>query len=162
MFQVGDKILYPMHGICIIDAVEKKELFGQQELCYILNIQKANMKITIPVDKATKIGVRKVVGPEILENILNSFNLGDTDSNIFENQRYCKEINKKKFKTGNINQGTEIIRDLTRKSRRTKLGQDDTNMLDNARRVFVSELMEVKGLALEQAVYLLDEALNSK
>ncbi|RNC29726.1 MAG: RNA polymerase-binding transcription factor CarD [Candidatus Dichloromethanomonas elyunquensis] len=161
MFQVGDKIFYPMHGICIVDAVEKKDILGKLERCYILSIPKVNMEIAIPVDKASKIGIRKVVGLDILENILKSFNHGETDPIIFENQRFCKDINKKKMKSGNIYQGTEVIRDLTRKSQTSKLGQDDTNILDNARRVFVSELMEVKSIAQEQAIYLLDEALNS-
>jgi len=160
MFKVGDKILYPMYGICKIDAIENKEILGKHELCYIVSVPKDNMEITIPVDKIDKIGIRKVVDPEVLENALNSFNLGDTDPIIFKNQKYCKDINKSKIKSGNIYQGIEVIRDLTRKGQTTKLGQDDTNMLDNARRVFISEIMEVKGLAQEQAIILLDETLK--
>jgi CarD family transcriptional regulator len=146
--------------MCEIDAIEKKEIFGNLELCYIVSIPKANMEITIPVDKAEKIGIRRVVEEDILEEILNTFNCGETDPIIFENQRYCKDINKKKFKSGNISQGIEIIRDLTRKSHISKLGQDDLTMLDNARKVFIGELMEVKGITQEQAICLLDEAIN--
>ncbi|MDA8441758.1 MAG: CarD family transcriptional regulator [Peptococcaceae bacterium] len=160
MFQAGDKILYPMIGTCIIEAVEEKEILGENKLCYILNIPQARMKISVPKDNAVKLGLRQVVRPEILENVLTIFNLGDTDPIIFENQRYCKDVNKKRIKSGDIYKGIEIIRDLTRKGQRNKLGADDTNMLNNARQIFVSEVMEVKGLAQEQAVHLLDEALN--
>lgn len=162
MFHVGDKIFYPMYGICIIEAVGEKELLGENKLCYILNIPQARMQITIPMDKAVKLGVREVVKPEIIEDILNCFNLGDTDPDIFENKRFCTDINRKKIKSGDIYKGTEIIRDLMRKSQRNKLGIDDANMLNNARQIFISELMEVKGIAQEQAIQLLDEVLCSK
>jgi len=162
MFQLGDKIVYPMFGTCIIDAVEEKEILGEKKLYYIVNIPKTRMQISIPKDKATKLGIRLIVKPEILENVLNSFNLGDTDPAIFENKRFCTEINTKKMKTGDIYKGTEIIRDLTRKSKRNKLGVYDANMLDNARQIFVSELMAVKCIGQEEAIHLLDEVLCSK
>ncbi len=162
MFQVGDKIFYPMYGTCIIHAIEEKDILGENKLCYILNVPKARMQISIPIDKAKKLGIRQVVNPEVLENVLNSFNLGDTDPIIFENKRFCTDINIKKMKSGDIYKGTEIIRDLTRKSQRNKLGIDDANMLNNARQIFVSELMEVKCIAQEQAINLLDEVLCSK
>ena len=162
MFQVGDKILYPMFGACIIHAVEEKDILGENKLCYILNITKARMQISIPKDKAIKLGIRLIVKPEILENVLNGLNQGDTDPVIFENKRFCTEINTKKIKSGDIYKGTEIIRDLTRKSKKNKLGIDDSNMLDNARQIFVSELMEVKDIGQEQAIHLLDEVLCSR
>ncbi len=163
MFQVGDKIFYPMHGTCIIEAVEEMEILGDNKICYILNIPQLRMQITVPIDKAIKLGIREVAEPEVLEDILSSLNLGDTDPVIFENHRYCKDVNKKKIKSGDIYKGTEVIRDLTRKGQRSKLGTDDINMLNNARQIFVSELMEVKKyLSQEQAIDLLDEALNCR
>lgn len=161
MFQLGDKIVYPMFGTCNIDAVEEKEILGEKKLYYIINIPKTGMQISIPKDHAIKLGVRLIVKPEILENVLNNFNLGDTDPVIFENKRFCKEINTKKMKTGDIYKGTEIIRDLTRKSKKNKLGTDDANMLDKAREIFISELMEVKCIGQEEATHLLDEVLYS-
>ena len=162
MFQVGDKIFYPMHGAGIIEAVEEKEVLGNNKLYYILNIPGVKLQIMIPTDNVTNLGIRQIVAPEILENVLNSFNHGDTDPSIFEDQRYCRDMNKKKIKTGDIYKGTEIIRDLTRKSQRNKLGAEDINMLNSAREIFVSELMQVKGVPRDQAVHLLDNVLESK
>ncbi|WP_088188583.1 CarD family transcriptional regulator [Desulfosporosinus sp. FKA] len=161
MFNVGDKIIYPVHGACVVEAVEEKEILGERKLCYILNIPQEKLHVMVPMDKAVDMGMRQMVNHEILENVLSDFNLGNTDPIILENQRWCKDINKKKFKSGDIYKGAEIIRDLTRKSQINKLGADDVNMLNNARHVFVSEIMEVKGLKEEQAVRLLDEVLNS-
>jgi len=162
MFQVGDKILYPMYGAGTIEAVEEKEVLGKSKLYYILNIPGVKMEIMIPMDHVINSGIREVVKPDVLENILSSFHLGNTDPIIYENQRYCRDVNKKKIKTGDIYEGTEIIRDLTRKGHRNKLGVEDTNMLNNARQIFVSEVMQVKGFEHEEAVHLLDEVLESE
>ena len=160
MFQVGDRILYPMHGACSIEAIVKFEMLGENKVGYLLNIPQLKMQVTVLTDKAIKLGIREIVEPEIIENVLCGFNIGDTDPVIFENQRICRDVNKEKIKSGDIYKGTEVIRDLTRKGKRAKLGADDINMLNNARQIFVSELMEVKGLSQEQAVHLLDEALS--
>jgi len=162
MFQVGDKVLYPMHGAGIIEAIEEKEVLGKNKLYYILNIPGVKMKIMIPIDNVANLGIRQVVEPAILENVLMSLNEGNTDPDIYENQRYCRDLNKKKIKSGDIYKGTEIIRDLTRKGQRNKLGAEDTNMLNNARQIFVSELMQVRGFAHEQAVNLLDKVLEAR
>ncbi|MFA6808566.1 MAG: CarD family transcriptional regulator [Eubacteriales bacterium] len=162
MFEIGDKILYPMHGAGTIEAIEEKEILGENKLYYILNIPGMRMKIMIPTTNVANLGVRQIVNPTTLENVLENINLGDTDPVIYENQRYCRDLNKKKIVSGDIYKGTEIIRDLTRKSHKHKLGAEDTNMLNNARQIFLSELMQVKGVAHEQAVVLLDEILESQ
>ena len=159
MFQIGDKVLYPMQGVGVIEAIEEKEVLGKNKLYYTLNMPQSNMQIMIPIERAATLGIRQIVEPDILENVLTDFHLGNTDPIIYEDRRYCRDLNKSKIKTGDIYEGTEIIRDLMRKSQRNKLGAEDTNMLNNARRMFISEVMQVKGIGQEQAGHLLDEVL---
>ena len=159
MFQIGDKVLYPMQGVGIIEAIEEKEVLGENKLYYRLNMTEINMQIIIPTEKAETLGIRQIVEPDILDNIFTDFHLGSTDPNIYKDQRYCRDLHKNKIKTGDIYQGTEIIRDLMRKSQRNKLGTEDTTMLNNARRMFISEVMQVKGVDHEQAVHLLNGVL---
>lgn len=162
MFQVGDRIVYPLHGAGVIEAIEEKEILGENKIYYILNIPHKNVQIMIPKDKAGESGMRRIVDPETLESVLEDFYEGDTDPTIYENQRYCVSLNKSKIKSGDIHQGTEIIRDLMRKSKRAKLGVEDRNMLDNARKILISELVEVKGIEQQEAVELLDEVIESE
>lgn len=159
MFQIGDKVLYPMQGVGIIETIEEKEVLGKKKLYYTLNMPQSNMQVMIPIERASALGIRQIVEPDILENVLTDFHLGNTDPIIYEDKRYCRDLNKSKIKTGDIYKGTEIIRDLMRKSQKNKLGSEDTNMLNNARRMFISEVMQVKGIAQEQADHLLDEVL---
>lgn len=157
MFEIGDKIVYPLHGVGVVEAIEEKEVLGNNRVYFIVNIPQKNMQILIPVEKAESLGIREVVEPVVLENVLRSLNLGDTAPIIYENQRYRNDINKKRIRSGDIYKGAEIIRDLMRIHQRSKLGKEDTNMLNDARQMFISELMEVKCITQEQANHLMEE-----
>lgn len=158
MFQIGDKIVYPLHGVGVIEAIEEKEVLGKNTVYFIVNIPQKRMQIMIPVEKVESLGIREVVEPAVLENVLKSFHLGDTAPIIYENQRYRNDINKKRIRSGDIYKGAEIIRDLMRMHQRCKLGKDDANMLSDARQMFISELMQVKSITEEQANHLMEEA----
>lgn len=164
MFHVGDKILYPMYGAGIIEAIEEKEVLGQSQLYYILNIPHINMKVMVPTQKTSNLNIREVVEPEIIDGALRDFNTGNTDPVIYDNKRSCNEINKERIKSGDIFKITEIIRDLTRKSKRNKnkLGMDDANMLNSARQILASEVVQVKGITQEQAVNLLNNVITTQ
>ncbi|WP_407310117.1 CarD family transcriptional regulator [Desulfosporosinus sp. SB140] len=159
MFQIGDKVLYPMQGVGVIENIEEKEVLGIKKLYYTLNMPQNNLQIMIPIEKAEALGIRQIIKPDILETILTDFHHGNTDPIIYEDRRYCRNVNKNKMKTGDIYKEIEIIRDLMRKSQKNKLGLEDTNMLKSARRMFISEIMQVKGIAQDQADHLLDEVL---
>lgn len=162
MFQIGDKILYPLYGAGIVESIEEKEVLGENQLYYILNIPHINMKVMVPINKSLNLNIREVVEPEIMDEVLQNFNKGVTDPLIYDNKRSCSEINKEKIKSGDIFKATEIIRDLTRKSKRNKnkLGLDDANMLNTARQILASEVVQVKGITQEQAVTLLNKVIS--
>ncbi|WP_425801423.1 CarD family transcriptional regulator [Desulfitobacterium sp. Sab5] len=162
MFQIGDKILYPLYGAGIVEGIEEKEVLGENQLYYILNIPHISMKVMVPITKSSSLNIREVVEPQIIDEALRNFNEGVTDQAIYDDKRSCSEINKKRIKSGDIFEATEIIRDLTRKSKRNKnkLGLDDANMLNTARQILASEVVQVKGITQEQAVILLNNVIN--
>lgn len=157
MFQIGEKIVYPMHGAGVIRAIEEKEILGEKQLYYVLSIR--NMQVMFPFENSTDLGIRSVVGEDIMENLLNDINVGETDTSLNNTQRY--RVNMTKMKSGNIYEGAQVIRDLVRISKKKALAAGDKVMLDNARHILVSELELVKGITLQQANDLLNQAVNS-
>jgi len=156
MFQVGDKVLYPMYGAGTIESIEEKEVLGNKGLYYLLNIPHMNMEVMIPVEKAEGLGIRSVVNNEVIDQLLSYFFEGETDPVMLEsNNRFSRDINKKRIKSGDIFQEREIIRDLTRKSTLHKLGLEDNNMLHTAIQLITSEIVQVKGIEMEKAVEML-------
>ena len=63
MFNVGDKIVYPMHGAGTIDAIEEKDILGERQAYYIIKMP-GEVKVMVPTAKAEQIGVRNVINKE--------------------------------------------------------------------------------------------------
>ncbi|KAB2951073.1 CarD family transcriptional regulator [Heliorestis acidaminivorans] len=158
MFQIGEKILYPMYGACVVHAIEEKEVLGKSQTYYIVNIHHNNMQVMFPCNNVEKLGVRPVVEQNVLDNVLNTLHDGETDATIKATQRNRHYLNK--MKSGNIYEGAEVIRDLVRLNNNKKLGFADKNMLDNAREILTSEVQLVKGITHQKASELLNEVVN--
>lgn len=161
MFQVGDKIFYPMHGAGVIELIEEKEILGEKQTYYVVNMFLRDMQVMVPLGKTDNLGIRQVVDSDIIEEVLSNFHDGETepDPTINPNQRH--QINMNRMKSGDIHEGAHVIRDLMTLARNKKLGTGDKIMLDNARQIFVSELVMVKGIEQEQANELLNEVINN-
>ncbi|HWR05379.1 CarD family transcriptional regulator [Sporomusa sp.] len=158
MFQVGDKIFYPAQGGGIIQTIEEKEFLGETQLYYSINILHRNMQVMIPIDKTERLGIRRIVNPEKLDDVFTTFFDGESDTSCNDNQ--TDRRNMLKIKSGDIYEGAEVIRDLVRISNKKKLGMTKKNMLDNARQILLSEVVLVLGIQREQASDLLDQVIN--
>ncbi|WP_025025917.1 CarD family transcriptional regulator [Caldalkalibacillus mannanilyticus] len=153
MFQIGDRIVYPMHGAGVIEAIEEKEILGQKKSYFVINLN--NMRLMFPME--SNLGIRQVVDSNILEDVLNLF---QEESDPIPNPALRSRMYMNKIKSGNIYEGVQVIRDLIRMGKKRTLATGDKMMLDNAKQIFISELMLVKGIAQEQAVHLLNEAIH--
>ena len=158
MFHVGDKIFYPAQGGGIIQTIEEKEVLGQTQLYYIVQIIHRNMQVMVPIDKIEKLGIRPVVNPQQLDNLFSTFHNGESDTSGNDNQRQRRNMTK--IKSGDIYEGAEVIRDLMRISSKKKLGMTDKNMLDTARQILISEVVLVKDIPQDQASELIDSLIK--
>lgn len=158
MFQVGDKVVYPMHGAGIIKDIEEKEILGEKQTYYIFSMSHSNMQVMIAKGKTTNLGIREVVDSETIENALKVIHEGEPDLSINRHQRF--QSNMKKMKSGDIFEAAQVIRDLMFLSKNNKIGTEDKIMLDNARQIFISELILVKNMTQEDANELLNEVVN--
>lgn len=156
MFQVGDKIFYPMHGGGIVERIEEKEIFGQTQVYYVVNIPHRNMQVMLPFDKTEQLGMRPIVDSAQLDNVLSSFHSIEPESAPM-NDTQRQRLNMSKIKSGDIYEEVAVIRDLLRIKNKRKLGMADKNMLDNARQILISEVVLVKDIPHDQATHLLDQ-----
>lgn len=153
LFQIGDKVFYPMHGAGIIKAIEQKEILGTtQEYCSI-TIPLNNMDVMIPLLKMEQLGVRSIIDINTLNHILFDFQNGKPNSSLPWKERY--NINLKKIRTGDMHDSTEVIRDLLYRSQEKSLNSTEKQMLHQAQRQVISELVLVKNITENQAADLL-------
>ncbi|KQL48889.1 CarD family transcriptional regulator [Brevibacillus choshinensis] len=163
MFQVGDKIFYPMHGAGIIEAMEEKEFLGEKHLYFVLHMLLKELDIMVPVEKMSALGIRSIVDGQTLEQVFAAFHEREPDLSVNSAQRL--KMNTEKLKSGDIYEGAEVIRDLQFISRNKVLGTSDRIMLDNAMLNLISEIELVRELDREEATELLrriisEEAVN--
>ncbi|MFT9846724.1 CarD family transcriptional regulator [Aneurinibacillus sp. REN35] len=155
MFQIGDKIVYPMHGAGVIEAIEEKEILGEKQQYYIIQMPIGNMQVMIPIGNVSNLGIRSVVDQHTMEEALSVFHHGETDSELPWNQQYRANIDK--IKNGDVQEGAEVVRDLLRRKQKKALNTSENSMLHNAKRILISELVLVTGVTESQANDLLDQ-----
>ncbi len=148
LFQIGDNIVYPMHGVGIIKAIEEKEISGEKQQYYVIKMLIGNMQVMIPTGKILSSGIRPVTDIIALKHIINIFHHGESDRLLPWKQRY--KVNTDKIKTGKIQECTEVVRDLMRMKKEKALNTSEKKMLDNAHEFLISELGLIKGITENQ------------
>lgn len=149
MFAIGDKIVYPMHGAGIIEKIEEKKILDETREYYIFRVLFGDMKIMIPIDASKDIGVRRISSKEDLEDTLSVMAQESTEMSDNWNRRYRE--NMEKLKTGDLQEVAEVVRNLTRVDRIKKLSTGEKKMLSNAKQIFVSEMILVREITVEEA-----------
>ena len=148
LFQIGDNIVYPMHGAGIIKAIEEKEISGEKQQYYVMKMLISNMQVMIPTGKILSSSIRPVTDIIALKHIIHIFQHGESDRLLPWKQRF--KVNTDKMKTGKIQEGAEVVRDLMRMKKEKALNTSEKKMLDNAREFLISELGLIKGITENQ------------
>ncbi len=148
MFQIGDNIVYPMHGAGIIEAIEEKEFSGKKQQYFVIKMSISNMQVMIPMGKILSSSIRPVTDILALKHIIHIFQHGESDKLLPWKQRY--KVNTDKIKTGEIQEGAEVVRDLMRMKKEKALNTSEKKMLDNAHEFLISELGLIKGITENQ------------
>jgi CarD family transcriptional regulator len=138
-FNVGDKAVYPAHGVGIIRDVISIELDGEKHTFYVLKILDNGMTIKVPVANAQSIGMRTVVGGEQIEKVFEILKDRDvpTDNQTW-NRRYRDYMSK--IKTGDPLEVAKVLRDLALLKAEKPLSFGERKMFDQARSLLVQEI----------------------
>lgn len=148
LFQIGDNIVYPMQGAGIIKAIEEKEIAGKKQQYYVIKMSANNMEIMIPEGKILNSNIRPVTDITALIHIIDIFQHGESDRLLTWKQRY--KLNTDKIKTGKMQEGAEVVRDLMRIQKEKALNASEKKMLDNAHEFLISELGLIEGITENQ------------
>ncbi|HAA37841.1 MAG TPA: CarD family transcriptional regulator [Firmicutes bacterium] len=154
MFNIGDKVVYPMHGAGIIEAIEEKEILGVRKKYYIMKIPIGDMKVMIPLDSVEQVGLREVIDSEGVKQVFTILQQDHSKMSSNWNRRY--RANMEKIKSGDIFQVAEVFRNLMYREKEKGLSTGERKMLDSAKQILVSELV----LAQEKSEEDVDEILN--
>ncbi|HHU82909.1 MAG TPA: CarD family transcriptional regulator [Firmicutes bacterium] len=158
MFNVGDRVVYPMHGAGIIEAVEEKDISGTVEKYYVIRLSMGEMKIMVPVSNVNLVGVREVIGKDEVVKVLDILKSKSAVMSSNWNRRY--RANMEKIKSGNIYEVAEVVRNLSLRDREKGLSTGERKMLENARQILLSELVLAQNITEEQVEEMVEGCLN--
>ncbi len=157
MFNVGDKIVYPMHGAGTIDAIEEKDILGEKQNYYIIKMP-GEVKVMVPISKASDIGVRSVIDKTEAGKVLEVLEANETEMSNNWNKRY-KE-NMEKMKSGSIYEVADVVRNLSYKQKEKGLSTGEKKMLNNAKQILVSELVLAEHASENEVENLVENKIN--
>lgn len=157
MFNVGDKIVYPMHGAGTIDSIEEKNILGENQFYYVIRMP-GEVKVIVPTDRAEQIGVRNVIGKEEAEKVISILGEDETEMSQNWNKRY--RDNMEKMKSGSVYEVADVVRNLSFKQKEKGLSTGEKKMLSNAKQILVSELVLAEHASQDEVEELINNKIN--
>lgn len=157
MFNIGDKIVYPMHGAGTIDAIEEKDILGEKQAYYIIKMP-GEVKVMVPTAKAEEIGVRNIISKENAGKVFEILEENETEMSNNWNKRY--RDNMEKMKSGDIYEVADVVRNLAFKQKEKGLSTGEKKMLNNAKQILVSELVLAEHASQEEVETLIDNKIT--
>jgi CarD family transcriptional regulator len=145
-FEVGDKAVYPVHGVAEVVGLEQRDVGGSKIPVYILKIIDTGMKIMVPTTNAGSVGLRDLITSKQVKEVYSILKSRDVprDTQTW-NRRYREYM--EKIKTGSVFEIAEVLRDLCVLRLTKELSFGERKMLDTARGLLVKELALAKGVA---------------
>jgi CarD family transcriptional regulator len=157
LYKVGDKVVYPHHGAGSIVKKEKREVLGEKREYLTIKILHNDMTVNVPSENAEAVGLRKVIGEDMVKVVVKALTGGGTQMPKNWNRRF--KHNRDKMKTGDILELAEVVRNLSLRDREKGLSTGEKQMFVKAKKILASELMYAKDMDEEEAAEWLDSVL---
>lgn len=149
MYEIGDKIVYAIHGAGTIVDIQEIDILGNVENYYILKLPINDIQVSIPESELDSSKIRPVISKEEGEEVLKILREDKTDMPDNWGKRYRENL--EQLKTGDIFETAEIVRNLTLLNEEKTLSASEKKMLNNAKRIMVSELLIAETISREEA-----------
>ena len=153
-FDVGDKAVYPAHGVGEVTGIEQRAINKQHKTFYVLRILDSGMKIMVPTDNASQVGLRQVISSEEADQVYDILRAPEVavDTQPW-NRRYREYMDM--LKSGSPFKVAQVLRDLYRLKFDKDLSFGERRLLETARSLLVKELALAKACeesAIEQDI----------
>ena len=154
MFKVGDKVVYPGHGVGVIEDIQRRDMSGTAESFYILRMCERCMTIMVPTANSNKVGLREVIAERDVSKVLDVLKQRESRNVEAWNRRSKQYM--ETIKSGCVFEIAKIYRELTHLKRRKTLSFGEKRVLDSVRGLIAEEISQARGISKESAITLLD------
>jgi CarD family transcriptional regulator len=156
-FHIGDKVVYPNHGVGIIEQISSRTIGATVEKFYLLKIKSSSLKVMVPFSNVNTVGLRRVVRNGEIQKILDFLNDGECNNNA--DWKYRFKENSERMRTGSLLDVAAVLKSLLVLNQTKPLSFREKKMLERARYLLISELSLAKNQDEEHVEQLLNKAL---
>ena len=157
-FQVGDKVIYPNHGLGVVESIDTKTILGTTCGFYSLRMAASDTTVLVPVDNVEGVGLRRAIGDHEVKKLFTLLSNGKIDNH--QNWKGRFKDNSDKMRTGSIYDVVDVLKSLTFLAKSKNLSFREKRMLDRARFLVVSEVSEVVREPAQTVEERVDKALE--
>ncbi|HEV8524305.1 MAG TPA: CarD family transcriptional regulator [Terriglobales bacterium] len=157
-FRIGDKVVYPNHGVGIIEQISSRTIGASVEKFYLLNIKSSSLKVMVPFHNVTTVGLRRVIKNGEVQKVLDYLSCAKCDSST--DWKYRFKENSDKMRTGSLLEVAGVLKSLLQLNQTKPLSFREKKMLERARYLLVSELALAKNMDEAHVEQLLSKALS--
>jgi CarD family transcriptional regulator len=158
-FKVGQKVVYPNHGVSLIEKIEPTQIDGVEQTYYHLRLLANNSKVMVPKSNLDLVGLRPLCQNREVRALFEILEDGNIDTYKDWKGRYKQNLDK--MKTGRLTDVAEVLKNLRLVSQRKSLSFREKKMYERAKYFIVSEVAHVKAITERESEDLVERALNS-
>ena len=157
MFQIGDKVVHPMHGAGIVDSIVQKKVNGVMREYYVLKLPVRAMVVMVPTENCEEIGVRPIVDREQADRVLAAIPDIQVEKTQNWNRRYRE--NMERIKSGDLFEVARVVKGLMLRDVQKGLSTGERKMLHSAKQILISEIVMCQSSSYEDVEACIDHAL---
>ena len=157
-FEIGDKVIYPNHGLGVIERIEKRTILGTTCGFYSLRMATSDTTVLVPVDNVEDVGLRRAIGDNEVKKLFTLLGNGKIENH--QNWKGRFKDNSDKMRTGSLYDVVDVLKSLNHLSQSKNLSFREQRMLDRAKFLVISEISEVLSESVETVEGRVDKALE--
>lgn len=157
-FEIGDKVIYPNHGLGVVDRIEEKTILGTTCGFYSLRMATSDTTVLVPVDNVDDVGLRRAISDSEVKKLFTLLGNGKIENH--QNWKGRFKDNSDKMRTGSLYDVVDVLKSLNHLSQSKNLSFREKRMLDRAKFLVISEISEVMSESSEAIEDRVDKALE--
>lgn len=158
MFQIGDKIVHPMHGAGVIDSIATQRVNGVVRDYYVLKLPVGGMQVMVPTENSAEIGVRPIVAAGKAEEIIVALRDIQVENDSNWNRRYRE--NMLRLKSGDLMEVARVMKGLILRDEKKGFSTGERKMLHSAKQILISEIVLSQNASYEEIEGRINMALT--
>ena len=158
-FKIGQKVVYPNHGVSVVEKIERGSIAGVEQTYYHLRLLSNNSKVMVPKENLDLVGLRALCPTTKIRGLFTTLRDGNIDTYKDWKGRYKQNLDK--MKTGQLTEVAKVLKNLRLVSSKKSLSFREKKMYERAKYFIVSEVAHVKKVGEEDAEKQVEKALSS-